>query len=177
MFFRPIFRFESPFLTSLCPDGNECGGNVRSNFAYTGLGNTNTLCSEGDGCRGFVDSIFVDLDRVLATTSPATPACMAIYGPDIDEKEIENSFDGGYDQCGLLYDIQTDSSFAELPFQYAKWVDLKCNQRTRALMCTILRNFLTRYILFIHWVTLSCTAFAVWLLHIIHRHCCIVHRI
>ena len=81
-----------------------------------------------------MDTIFVDLDLILATTSEATPACMAMYGPNIVEEELSRPY---YDQCGLLFDLQSDISGAET-LGYAKWVDLKCNQRTRALICTML---------------------------------------
>ena len=82
-------------------------------------------------------TIFVDLDRILEVTSDATPACMAIYGPNIDESEIKNSSDGNHDQCKLLFDLRVNQIVDPQSFKYAKWVDLKCNQRTRALMCTI----------------------------------------
>ena len=62
---------------------------------------------------------------------------MAMYGPNINEEEIENSSDGNYDQCGTLFDLQPHDTDVD-EFSYAKWVDLKCNQRTRALMCSLL---------------------------------------
>ena len=121
---RNSFRNEIPILRN-----SFCKGSVNDLFIGTNLANIKTTCPENKNCSGNVDTIFIDLDFVLTTTSEATPACMAIYGSNIDESEIENSYDGKYDQCGLLFD---------LGYEYAKWVDLKCNQRTRALMCSIL---------------------------------------
>ena len=72
------------------------------------------------------------IDLVKANTPDATPACMALLGPKVDE----HIKDANFDQCGLLFDFQTDNG--EEKYDYAKWMDLKCSQRTRSLMCTLL---------------------------------------
>ena len=120
----------------------DCTGVVSDEFTGTYLGNVDKTCPKGKDCTGNVKTIFVDLDRILEVTSDATPACMAIYGPNIDETEVENSSDGNYDQCGLLFDLRINPLAGPQSFKYAKWVDLKCNQRTRALMCSILGRLL-----------------------------------
>ena len=127
--FYPIYRFSTPLAISLCDPSTDCKGTVNQNFIGSDFGNVVTLCGENKDCSGSVDNIFVDFDRVLTITSEATPACMAMYGPDIDAEEIRRS---SYDQCGILFDLHSET------INYAKWVDLKCNQRTRALMCTMI---------------------------------------
>ena len=79
------------------------------------------------------NQLFVKFDLVKATTQDSKPACMAITSPDVlyQEDGVE------YDSCGLTFD------FTDHPeeYSYAKWVDLKCNQKTRALMCTTIGNW------------------------------------
>ena len=134
-----IIRFDSAVRRSFCR-GRCFLGSILDNFIGTELGNFESSCPKGRNCGGAVDTIFVDLDLILATTSEATPACMAMYGPNINEEEIQNSSEENYDQCGVLFDLQEDRTGAET-YDYAKWVDLKCNQRTRSLICTILGKF------------------------------------
>ena len=96
---------------------------------------TGTMCSNPpNGCNGAINNLFVSFDLVKATTFDATPACMALLGPNVDNKEIGKP---DYDQCSLLFDFQADATGAET-YDYAKWIDLKCNQRSRALICSIL---------------------------------------
>ena len=130
-------RFGTSIRQTLCPAYQNCTGDVQNVFVGSEFANFGTLCPKDEDCSGAVDTIFVNFDRVLTATTDATPACMAMYGPNIDVEEIENSSDGGYDQCGLLFDLLSDETGAET-LDYAKWVDLKCNQRTRALICTML---------------------------------------
>ena len=59
---------------------------------------------------------------------------MALLGPNVNDAALKES---DYDQCSLLFDFQSDETGAET-YDYAKWIDLKCNQRSRALMCTTL---------------------------------------
>ena len=74
------------------------------------------------------NQLFVKFDLVKATTEDSKPACMAMTSPDVMYEE-----DGvAYDSCGLTFDFELSKE----QYSYAKWVDLKCNQRTRALMCT-----------------------------------------
>ena len=85
-----------------------CNDNVQNVLADSDFGDFDTFCPENQDCRGAVNTLFVDFDRILTTTTDATPACMAMYGPNINEAEIENSSDGNYDQCGVLFDFQLD---------------------------------------------------------------------
>ena len=93
---------------------------------------TSTMCPDSSDCKGAVNSLFVSFDLVKATTPDATPACMALLGPKVDQ----HIKDANFDQCGLLFDFQSDNG--EEKYDYAKWMDLKCSQRTRSLMCTLL---------------------------------------
>ena len=95
---------------------------------------TGTMCSDAPNCNGAINDLFVSFDIVKATTFDATPACMALLGPNVNTVAISQS---DYDQCSLLFDFQSDETGAET-YDYAKWIDLKCNQRSRALMCTTL---------------------------------------
>ena len=96
---------------------------------------TNSFCPSGSSCaNGAINDLFVSFDLVKASTNDATPACMALLGPNVNDAELK---DATYDQCSLLFDFQLDATGAET-YDYAKWIDLKCNQRSRALMCTTL---------------------------------------
>ena len=96
---------------------------------------TGTMCSDQvNGCKGAINDLFVSFDLVKATTFDATPACMALLGPNVNTLAIGQS---DYDQCSLLFDFQLDATGAET-YDYAKWIDLKCNQRSRALICSTL---------------------------------------
>ena len=100
---------------------------------------TGTMCETGKNCKGNVNSLFVSFDLVKATTTDATPACMALLGPNVDDEHIKET---EYDQCSLLFDFQRPEGTGAESYDYAKWIDLKCNQRTRALMCTTLGKVL-----------------------------------
>ena len=65
---------------------------------------------------------------------------MAILGPDVDDTKIEEATEDNpnYDECGLLFEF----SASKETYDYAKYFDLKCNQRTRALMCSIIGNLM-----------------------------------
>ena len=93
-----------------------------------------TMCSDPPKCNGAINDLFVSFDLVKATTNDATPACMALLGPNVNDEEIGKE---DYDQCSLLFDFQTDATGAET-YDYAKWIDLKCNQRSRSVICSTL---------------------------------------
>ena len=98
---------------------------------------TGTMCqdSTGDACKGAINSLFVSFDVVKATTNDATPACMAMLGPNVNDEAIKGT---DYDQCGLLFDFEREDGAGVESYDYAKWIDLKCNQRSRSLMCSTL---------------------------------------
>ena len=83
-------------------------------------------CSQGaNQCKA--TGIFLSFDLVRATTADASPACMAMYGPDITDAAKS----GETNTCDLLFkNHDTDSLLA-------KWTDLKCNQRTRSQICNL----------------------------------------
>ena len=103
-----------------------------------------TMCSDPQGvkCEGAINDLFVSFDLVKATTFDATPACMALLGPNVNNAEIGKS---DYDQCSLLFDFQLDATEAET-YDYAKWIDLKCNQRSRALICSTLGTMVNAHL-------------------------------
>ena len=76
------------------------------------------------------NALFVKFDLIKATTNDADPACMAITSPNVRQAENEK-----YDKCQLTFDFNEENNVER--YLYAKWLDLKCNQRTRALMCTV----------------------------------------
>ena len=96
---------------------------------------TGTMCPTESGCEGAVNDLFVSFDLVKATTNDATPACMALLGPNVNDKAIAAT---DYDQCGLLFDFERPEGTGAESYDYAKWIDLKCNQRSRAIMCATL---------------------------------------
>ena len=92
----------------------------------TPVGTGAAVCSQGvNGCKA--TGIFLSFDLVRATTADASPACMAMYGPDITDAAKS----GETNTCDLLFkNHDTDSLLA-------KWTDLKCNQRTRSQICNL----------------------------------------
>ena len=112
----------------------------RPTFNIRDEADTSSFCSSDDGCKAAVNSLFVNFDLVKATTFDASPACMAILGPDVDDTKIEAATEENpnYDECGLLFEF----SASKETYDYAKYFDLKCNQRTRALMCSIIGNLM-----------------------------------
>ena len=62
---------------------------------------TGTMCCAGCNCKGAINDLFVSYDLVKATTFDATPACMALLGPNVDGEGIQEP---NYDQCSLLFD-------------------------------------------------------------------------
>ena len=89
-----------------------------------------TSCPPNSNCEITVpnNALFVKFDLIKATTNDADPACMAITSPNVLQAANEI-----YDKCSLTFDFTEDVE----RYFYAKWLDLKCNQRTRALMCTV----------------------------------------
>ena len=98
-----------------------------SNIITFGHPNSGTQsCSGGAaGCQG--DGIFISLDQVRATTEDASPACVALYGPNIKNSVLS----GQSNTCDLLFQDHTVDALL------GKWSDLKCNQRTHSLICNL----------------------------------------
>lgn len=65
---------------------------------------------------------------------------MAVLGPNVDSEGIKEPI---YDQCGLLFDLELDQTGAST-YKYGDIIDIKCNQRSRALMCTMLGILLSK---------------------------------
>lgn len=85
-----------------------------------------TSCPNGQTCQS--TGIFVDFDLIRSTTEDASPACVAMYGPDIKSTATSSQAN----TCDLLFEDHTTSGTL-----LGKWTDLKCNQRTRSLMCNL----------------------------------------
>ena len=85
-------------------------------------------CSTGaaSGCTN--KGIFVSFDLIKATTEDASPACTAMFGPD-----IISAAQSGQDinTCSKFFQDHTTDTLL------GKWADLKCNQKTRALVCNL----------------------------------------
>ena len=82
-------------------------------------------------------SILADLQLIRETTSESLPSCMAMYGPDVVETLATASSIGDIlsetDACSPLFD--------ESATEYLQWINLNCERRTRALMCSVLGNY------------------------------------
>ena len=98
---------------------------------------TSSFC-DSSCATGAINNLFVSFDLVKATTNDATPACMALLGPSVNDAALKES---DYDQCSLLFDFEREEGKGVESYDYAKWIDLKCNQRSRALMCSTLGKF------------------------------------
>ena len=96
------------------------------------LEDAQTICKNTGGCEVPNDALFVKFDLIKATTNDAKPACMAITSPNVFYQETDPT----YDKCRVTFDF-AENNLVER-YLYAKWLDLKCNQRTRALMCTVI---------------------------------------
>ena len=96
-------------------------------FVQTNFGTQSCPTQSGgaDGCQG--DGIFISLDQVRATTEDASPACVALYGPNIKNSVLS----GQSNTCDLLFQDHTVDALL------GKWSDLKCNQRTHSLICNL----------------------------------------
>ena len=84
--------------------------------------------------------LFLNYKAVLANTEEALPACMAMHGPQLKSGLLNQNF-VSFNQCDQMFETsftQTDPSM--LDPHYLKWSDVKCNQRTRSQICTILGN-------------------------------------
>ena len=78
-------------------------------------------------------SILADLRLIRESTSESLPSCMAMYGPDVVESlagEILEEVDG----CAPLFNV----SIHEDDHGFFQWVNVNCERRTRALICTVL---------------------------------------
>ena len=105
---------------------------------------TNLMCPLGSNCSGAINVHFDTFDLVKETTSDASPICRALLGPIVDSESIKEP---NYDQCSLLFDLDLDLTGAST-YDYGNMVDIRCNQRSRALMCTMLGILLTSLPLF-----------------------------
>ena len=87
------------------------------------------------GCSG-QNPLFVDYKYVLSSTEDALPACMAMYGPQFLSDLIEYN-DGGtsFTYCSSMFQIEISSE--DIDSHYLKWFDLKCNQKTRSQICSL----------------------------------------
>ena len=96
-------------------------------FGHPNTGTQSCPASSGGaaGCRS--DGIFISLDQVRATTEDASPACVAMYGPEIKSSALL----GQSNTCDLLFQDHTTDALL------GKWSDLKCNQRTHSLICNL----------------------------------------
>ena len=81
-------------------------------------------------------SLFADFDLIKETTEEASPACMAILGMRLsNDVPTSGVVDAEYNVCSVLFSEYED---------YGKWFDLKCNQRTRAQICTLRGKYVTK---------------------------------
>ena len=101
---------------------------------------TNSMCHAGSNCYGAINDQFDNFDLVKETNIDASPICMAVLGPNVDSEGIKEPI---YDQCGLLFDLELDQTGAST-YKYGDIIDIKCNQRSRALMCTMLGILLSK---------------------------------
>ena len=90
-------------------------------------------CSVPTGTKLF--SILADLQLIRESTSESLPSCMAMYGPDVISSLV-GEIDTENDACAPLFNV---SSYQD-DHGYLQWVNLNCERRTRALMCTLLGN-------------------------------------
>ena len=94
-------------------------------------------CAETtDGSCSGHNPLFLDYKFVLSSTEDALPACMAMYGPQFLSNLINNN-DGGtsFTYCSSMFQIETSSG--DIDSHYLKWFDLKCNQKTRSQICSL----------------------------------------
>ena len=103
-------------------------------------------CNSKRKCKSSNNPLFVDLRTILESTEEGLPACMAMYGPQLQSSLIMaqqgngNAVSNfGVEECSQLFETgvtQTDPT--QLDQHYLKWSDLKCNEKTRAQICTLL---------------------------------------
>ena len=101
---------------------------------------TNSMCPADSNCYGAINDLFDNFDLAKETNTDASPICMAVLGPNVDGQGIQEP---NYDQCSLLFDLELDQTGAST-YDYGNIIDIKCNQRSRALMCTMLGILLSK---------------------------------
>ena len=74
-------------------------------------------------------SLFVDFELIKSSTADASPACMAMYGPTLTTGLSDGHIPKDFNLCDFAFGGD-----------YGRWVDLKCNQRTRAQFCIVNGN-------------------------------------
>ena len=100
---------------------------------------TKSMCPRGSNCSGDIHVLFDTFDLVNENTSDARPICRALLGPIVDDERTQEP---NYDQCSLLFNLELDLTGAST-YEYGDMVDMRCNQHSRALMCTMLGILVT----------------------------------
>ena len=93
--------------------------------------NGSGICTTSNCNVDVTPSLFLDFDLVRATTEEAEPACLGVYGANIAVATSSQ-----YDVCQDLVGYRGIGA-SESETGGAKWIDLKCNQRSRCQICTI----------------------------------------
>ena len=100
--------------------------------------NRKDLCLEGSNCQLSENPLFLDYKAVLANTEEALPACMAMHGPQF-KSDLQGQGYGLLGKCDQMFETSiSEPDTNEIDKHYLKWSDVKCNQKTRAQICTIL---------------------------------------
>ena len=83
---------------------------------------------------------FIGLATIKDTTVDDVQECMAIWTPNIDTSHHDASGNWKYNSdsnsCVELFAITQDKSPG-----FGQWADLDCNQRTRAVVCSLLGKY------------------------------------
>lgn len=90
-------------------------------------------CQAGFDCTSSTNPLFVDFQTILETTEDSLPACIAMYGPTMVDKVLQQITSGVFtniDSCGVVADTILDK-------HYLTWADVKCSQKTRAQICVM----------------------------------------
>ena len=133
---NPLFSCSVREEFSCNSENNRPGFTFEANIGQSTTCDPESLCDIENN-----NQLFVKFDLVKRITKDAEPACMAITSPNVMYEENG----GPYDTCSLLFDFTRNPE----EYEYAKFVDLKCNQATRALMCTTLGRFIIIFALLI----------------------------
>ena len=95
-----------------------------------------TFCGDSDSCDGDLNGLFVHYHLVNTTSSDASPKCMVLLGPNVQDGVLDPS----YDQCSLFFDFYQYLGYNDEYGYGASTIDMNCNQSTRALMCSLIGN-------------------------------------
>ena len=129
-------------------DANHDGGHNNDKTGAIGHCTEVNRCRVPTGPDNPIDStIFSSFDEIKEATGESDPACMIVYGPDLDFTSHTQDYNhltvdvntgaintDEYDSCDLLFDIEV----TEHNFQYKKWSDINCARKTHSLMCAII---------------------------------------